>query len=477
MKRKEILIILCIMSLLFGMPTLLWAGGGDLSAVKTEIEALKSRLQAMENQLERQQGLIEKQNKLIHAYEKALKNQERELQNQKKEVAQQKAALESQTKEVKSLDSLKAALDHIELSGDVTGIVQGTSNMDGGDHQDGAYTFDFNIATHFGGYGNFYIHLEGGDGEGLNDNVPSFSVPNYDAYATENNKNEADLTISEAYYDFSFWKDRAAFDIGKMDISVLFDENEAAGDETTQFLSNIFVKSMGLTIPEPDNFYCPAAMVRVAPKDWLEFRFVGASVEDNNWENLFDHAFGAVQVNFRPKIKGRQGNYRFYAWLDGRNHMKNKYLSFATDNYKDYHADENQTGFGVSFDQQLNDKIIAFFRYSYTDDDLATWNGDDGKWEMIPFNQTWSTGLQVSGAYWKREDDAVGVAYGQTILTDDYEQANDHTANEQYVEAYYRLQLLERFALTGDFQWIKNAGGDSQASDIYIFGLRSQIDF
>jgi hypothetical protein len=218
-------------------------------------------------------------------------------------------------------------------------------------------------------------------------------------------------------------------------------------------------------------------MIRVQPKNWLEFRFVGASVEDNNWENLFNHAFGAAQVNVRPKIKERQGNYRFYVWLDGRNHMKNKNLSLATEDYKDRRADENQKGWGLSFDQEIIDGIIAFARYSQTDSDLVTWNEDDHAWEMLPFDKVWSLGTQISGQFWKRKDDAVGLAYGQTLLTDDYKHAHEHTANEQYVEAYYRLQLHERFALTGDFQWIKNAGGNSQASDIYIFGLRSQLDF
>ncbi len=468
-------VILILTGLFIGFPGALFAGGGDLSAIKAEIEAMKGRLKALENQLVKQQQVIEKQNKLIQSYEKALKKQETELEAQKKEVAGQKEVLAKQGKETKALSALEAVLSHMEFSADVTGIVQGTSNMDDGDSTDGAYTFDFGIATHFGGYGSFYVHLEGGDGEGLNNDVPSFSVPNYDAYATLNNANETDLTISEAYYEFNLFKEKVTFDVGKMDISVLFDENEAAGDETTQFLSNIFVKSMGLTIPEPDNFYCPAMMVKIDPIDLIELRLVGASVEDNDWEDLFTHAFGAAQVNFRPRFKGRQGNYRFYAWIDGRNHVKNSRLALITDSYKDPRADEYQAGFGVSFDQELTDNLIAFFRYSTTDDDLASWS--DGHWEMIPFNQVWSAGLQVSGAYWKRKDDAVGLAFGQTILTDDYKDANDHTANENYVEAYYRWQLHERFALTGDFQWIQNAGGNSDASDIFIFGLRSQLDF
>jgi carbohydrate-selective porin OprB len=423
-------------------------------------EALKQKVQQLETKLE--------------TYEKA--------RQEKPEPADADTELKA---EVEELKYVKEALSHIELSGGATMFLQATANNDHnnpdeGDSTDGAYTLDLNIATHFGSYGSFYVHLESGDGEGVNDDVPSFSVPNYDAYVTQLANEQCGVTVSEAFYEFTFLDEMFLFDVGKMDVSVLFDENEVAGDETTQFLSNIFVKSMGLTVPEPDNFYAPAMMLAVSPLDLVEFKLIGAAVERENWEDVFDHGFLAGQMNFKPQILGRQGNYRVYAWWDERRHVANKDIALVngrTGGYGDPSANEDQMGWGLSFDQEVTDGIKAFVRYSQTEDDLASWDSDEDEWAMIPFDRVWSAGLGISGLFWNRENDDVGLAYGSVLLTGDYEDANRHTADERYVEAYYNLGLHERFHITGDFQWIQNAGGDSDASDVYIFGLRSQVDF
>ncbi len=376
------------------------------------------------------------------------------------------------------------------LSGGVTGILMGTlGDANSVDNvrstQDISYTIDLNVDADFAKWGKFFVHFEGGDGDGLNNDVPSFSVPNYDAYKTTIGLDQAALTISEAFYEFSFLDDRFGFDAGKMDISVLFDENEAAGDETTQFLSNIFVKSMGVNIPEPDSFYCPAFMLRARPVDLVEFKIIGAGVaehgDDSVWTDPFDEGMIIGQVNIMPGLFGKNGNYRFYSWLDKRRYMKADELQKLPDlSHEAGHryADNSLYGWGLSFDQEIVPGLTGFARYSQTlSDDRVRWNGDDDKWEIIPVDRSWSVGFQLDGGLWNRGGDAFGFGFAQTLLSDDYEKTHSHTANEKYIEAYYRFMVVNRFALSGDFQWIQNAGGDSRMDDIYIWGLRSQIDF
>ena len=108
---------------------------------------------------------------------------------------------------------------------------------------------------------------------------------------------------------------------------------------------------------------------------------------------------------------------------------------------------------------------------------MAEWNDDDGAWETIPFNQAYSVGLNIGGEIWNRGNDGIGLAFGQTILSDEFKDENEKTSNEEYIEAYYRYAVFERLALTADFQWIGDPGGRSSNDDVYIFGLRSQIDF
>ena len=455
-KFTLLFLVACLFIVLFLTDNLLAADKADRTDIEKQVEEVK----------EQNKELM----KRIDILEKRLKEYEEKQERVRKE----------------NKERIIDALGHIKVSADITGIVQGTinnadNNPGEGESADGAFTFDLNLVTDFDKYGNFYIHLEGGDGEGLNDDVPSFSVPNYDAYATKNHNNQTDLTISEAFYELGLKDDTFVFDIGKMDISVLFDENEVSGDETTQFLNNIFVKSMGLTVPEPDNFYCPAFMLSFSPVDLFEFRLIGASVEDDNWEDIFDHGFMACQVSFKPVIKGRRGNYRVYAWLDNRNHLNNRYLNYldlVPEDYKKYDcplARDEQRGWGVSIDQELSDNITAFARYSQTDDDLSLWNGSE--WEMIPFDRLWTAGMELKGFPWKRSDDAIGIGYGRILLTDDFKRANTDPDDEEYAELYYRYTLCERLALTLDYQWIANAGGNAHADDISILGTRAQIDF
>jgi hypothetical protein len=449
--------------MVFMLPVTAFAGGGGSS--------LEERIQAL---IEQNRALMEQNRSLarrLEAVENKLAHVEQKSESGDAELARE---IEEQSKAAED-----AWYNGITLSGGMTGVVQGTANNsdnnpEGGNQADAAYTFDLNLDADFNSYGRFHLFLEGGDGEGINNNVPSFSVPNYDAYATWNNENLADITISEAYYENSFFDDRFIFDIGKMDISVLFDENEVAGDETTQFLSNIFVKSMGVVIPEPDEFYAPAMLFTGIPSDMFELKLLLSSVDTSHghvWENIFSNGFIAGQVNFRPGIGGRQGNYRFYGWYDSRRYLDSKYLSSPGS----HRADENRSGFGLSFDQEIMDSISLFARYSWTDDDIAVNN--DHSWEMLPINQMYTVGVGIGGYYWSRPDDNIGIGFGQTILTDDYEDANSNTSNESYMETYYRYVFNQNLALTADFQWIHNPGGSSDADDAYIFGLRSQIDF
>ncbi len=469
MKMKRIVCFFVIV-LFFGAFADVFAGGG--------VSPREQRLEEMVKQLMKENRNLSKR----------LESVEQELSRIKHQG--EKEALPAAEAQVQESEPQEHWYDRFSLGGGATGILMGTlgdtdSLEDIRSTQDASYTLDLNLDADFAKWGKFFIHFEGGDGDGLNNDVPSFSVPNYDAYKTATALDEAALTISEAFYEFSFLDDRYGFDIGKMDISVLFDENEVAGDETSQFSSNIFVKSMGMNIPEPDNFYCPAFQLRARPVDLLEFKVVGASVrahgEDTVWHNVFDDGMIAGQMNVMPGLFGRNGNYRFYGWVDKRGYLKNKDLAKVPGMEHEKAgklADSSLTGWGLSFDQELIEGLKGFARYSQTlTDDRAVWNSDDDAWEMIPFNRTWSAGFELDGGLWNRGGDAFGFAYGQTLLTDDYEDDNDHTANENYVEAYYRFMMNQYFALSADFQWIDNAGGNSRIDDIYIWGIRSQLDF
>ena len=42
---------------------------------------------------------------------------------------------------------------------------------------------------------------------------------------------------------------------------------------------------------------------------------------EGNWENFFDSVFFG-QLNFKPNLFDRPGNYRIYGWLNDKDHIK-----------------------------------------------------------------------------------------------------------------------------------------------------------
>ena len=60
------------------------------------------------------------------------------------------------------------------------------------------------------------------------------------------------------------------------------------------------------------------------------------------------------QVNFKPKLLSREGNYRILGWYNDQNHTE--WLDSTKDKESSY-------GFGLSFDQELTDTVVLFDRY------------------------------------------------------------------------------------------------------------------
>ena len=431
----------------------------ELKALKQENEELKARLQRLEAELE-----------ALRKAQAPRSGSEEALQEAGAEGEEAAGALEE-----------GPWYSCISLEGGVTGFLLGTvgnsgNDPDGEESWDGSYSFDLFLTASPGGPGSLTAHLEGGEGQGVNDDVPSLSVPNYDAYVTQNYQGQADITISELFLTLDLLGGALEMSAGKMDVSVLFDENEAAGDETTQFASNLFVKSMGVVVPEPDDFYVPAFLVSLKPWDLLELRLVAAAAEEDPWVDLFDDGMLAFELGLRPGLSGREGAWRLYAWGDWRHHLPGRLLSGSAGlGYNSRAARERMDGWGVSIYQPVTDDLSGFFRYSRAEDDLAVWSGD--AWEPWPVKEAWSLGIEAAGRLWGRPGDALGIAYGRTALTRFYRKGLEDPAGEAYTEFYLRLGVVKGLALTWDLQWIQNPGGSKAAHDALVLGLRSQFDF
>jgi len=345
--------------------------------------------------------------------------------------------------------------EKIDVGFGATGVLQGSSGAkerlsSEGDVSDGSMSFDLELTAPVGKHGKFFTHFEAGEGDGIDGDISILSGFNDDA------DNEHNVRLTEIWYENAWFGELLRFRSGKIDLSMDFDTNSLANSETDQFLSSGFVNSLAAEFPDDNGL---GAMLWFSPHEILS---IGAGVADadGDWENVFDNVFSILELDFKPKIGGRKGNYRLYGWLNDKDHQ----------NLKDpTETRERNYGFGISLDQQITEIVTLFGRYG-TQRELVSQIG-----------QAWSAGLQFSGKLFNRDDDAFGLAYGEAVIGEhqkDLDLAGGiNSGNEQHVEFYYNWKINDNLNISPDIQWVKNANGDKANDDIWAFALRAQLSF
>ena len=412
-------------------------------------EELLKRMGAMEARIKKLEAqLAQQENKTVEV-EKIAHGAKREL---------------SEFIEYKPGEGVEIKPAGLTIGAGATFVLQGTSNANGDDLAkngedvtDVSYSMDLEFEKTFGDYGLAFLHLESGDGAGVEDELKVFSNVNRDADDSDNS-----VSVTEVFYEHYFKAVPLTLTFGKIDPTGYLDTNEYANDECTQFLGRVFRNSPVVEFPD-DN----AAGIRVAIEP-VDFLGVELAVMDANadWEDAFDNMFFAGQLNFKPNLLERSGNYRVYGWLNDKDHIKWDDASKAK---------EESYGFGLSFDQEITDVLGVFARYGWQNPEVYA-DGSD-----FSLEQSWSAGIQLAGSLWGRADDIFAVAFGQVIPSDDYKKANDLKARtEEHLEAYYNVKVNDHLSVSPDVQviWVPY-GGDAINGDktIFVGGVRAQVDF
>ncbi|MDD5347251.1 MAG: carbohydrate porin [Candidatus Omnitrophica bacterium] len=357
------------------------------------------------------------------------------------------------------------AFEGLDFTGWVTTIGQYARNANGADMlsrtedaTDASYTAHIILDKKFGDYGWGLVHFQGGNGVGVTDELQLFSNVNYDATDTDSN-----ASITEAWYEHYFEPWELSLTVGKLDAFSYIDTNEYAYDQALQFLGNMFCNSPVIEFPTDSG----EAAVRLAWEPTEKLVIDVLAMDSNaDGEDIFDALFLATQLNFKPALFGRSGNYRLIFWQNNAGHTT--WMDTTEDK-------ENGLGWGVSFDQEFTDCLGGFFRYGWQDPDVYL-NG-----ESVSLYQSYSFGPQIKGALWGRKEDVVGIGFGQAVPSKKYKEANGLIAKtESHLECYYAFKANEHFTISPDLQVIwRPYGKDAANGDgtIVVSGLRGQLDF
>ncbi len=399
-------------------------------------------------------AFAENENKEMTELKRRILALEKRLDKQQEDIAQ--------TREMQdSLSEIKQLFEGLSIGGGITTVIQSTHNANGDDKEDvtdASYSVDLEIEQKFSDFGLAFVHLETGDGSGVEDELVVFSNVNRDADDSDNS-----ISLTEVYYEHYFKFIPLTLTIGKIDPTCYLDTNEYANDECGQFLGHIFRNSPAIMFPDDNSF---GARMAIEPLELVDIELMAMDANDD-WEDVFDNMFLSCQINFKPNLLNMPGNYRIYGWLNDKEFTR---WSDSTDNK------EENYGFGLSFDQQITDSVGVFFRYSWQKPEMYA-EGED-----FSIEQSWSIGSQVNGSFWHRENDFLGVAFGQIFPSDDYKDAGENLKanSEEHLELYYRYQLNEYVHISPDLQVIWDPyGGDAENGDktIVVGGVRAQVSF
>jgi hypothetical protein len=227
-------------------------------------------------------------------------------------------------------------------------------------------------------------------------------------------------SIAEAWLSVAGPKQVFSGQVGLIDLGGTFDSNKVANDETSQFLSDIFVNSPLLMNP--------SGLGAVLRADSTRYNFaVGAQDTKGSSADVFDDLYWIAEAGMRFNLLG-DSHWRVWARQQPRG---------------DGQPDQ---AVGLSADHRLSTKLTAFGRYSknsyvesYTPEDLANAVAES-RVAVNQYDWSGSGGFELAHFLRSRLNDKAGLAWGRTD-----EQGG---ASEQYGELYYKLQLTGNLGIS-----------------------------
>ncbi len=470
--------------------------GPTEAALLEKLAARLERLEARNAELEREVKVLKGESADI-----ARGLDSPRLSENEPELTVRLKAVEKDALEMKKAARIAESLDGIKIGAALATVGQHAAGLPG--HVDGGssqlnYRADVSVELPLQAVGDIehklFAHLRMGQGLGLNaafSNLGHFAnTPNALAFRASGASPDDSVTIlGQAWYQAAiplpflgfkpYSRETLELTFGKMDIFGFFDQNAGAGDESRQFLNSVFVHNplldAGREVGVDANGFQPGFVAsylnyfdRLQP--WrLSVGVFGAGERGANYQRSLSSPLLMVQAEKQLKLfGGLSGTYRLYGW--------NRSEGIDFDGSVHRHR-----GFGVSADQRLGDGVRLFARYG------RLVHGE------LPFNQAATLGAELSGLYWSRGADAIGIAGAwlqsgtayrsspATAWLDDQHTLAAYTFTpqgaEKLAEIYYRYRLSPQFEVSPDFQYVTQGGGNADAKAVKVFALRANISY
>ncbi|MAZ06274.1 carbohydrate porin [uncultured Marinobacter sp.] len=410
------------------------------------------------------------------------------------EVSARLKAVESQVYSYRQAARTIESLEGISADAGLTMMAQGLNNSGAASKSSELnYRGDASVRLPAGTLGNategfIFAHFRMGQGLGLENPGSAFASLNSTSFQRPGTEaSDSTALLAQAWYQLDvplplggnpdLSRRHIEVNFGKMDPFVFFDQNAVSDDETRSFVNQAFVHNPLLDVGGDvgvDEFgFTPGLRLAyiddyAKPKQYTVSLGVFGSGKGASFNESLDSPFVILQAGTEQRMfTGLSGNYRIYAWRNGRGTDLDGAIG-------------SHTGLGLSFNQQVADYTRLFLR--------AGWQTQG----RVTFDRTLTLGGEWGGSYWGRGADALGLAMGWLWVSDDFRReastldtdgngVADYgyraSGSEQIAELYYRYWLNNQFTLSPNLQYIRNPGGNGQAANVAAAGLRAQFGF
>jgi high affinity Mn2+ porin len=283
---------------------------------------------------------------------------------------------------------------------------------------------------------------------------------------------------------------------GKLSMVDFFDLNSHGSDTNFQFMNWAVDNNGTYDYAADTRGFTFAAMMEYHDRHWAARFAEGLMPKVANGIHLDADMSRArsenVEVEFHRRVFGRQeGILRLLAFV---NHANMGSYREAIDNFlagrtpvPDITAHPLQTtvkyGFGLNFEQPLNDWVGVFGR----------WGWNEGRHESYAYtevDQTDQIGVGGSGKRWHRKFDRAGLVFVSNGISRDHRQylalggsgflLGDGRLNygrENIVETYYTLHLWRGLYPSLGFQYVEHPGYNRDRGPVLVPTLRLHAEF
>jgi carbohydrate-selective porin OprB len=283
---------------------------------------------------------------------------------------------------------------------------------------------------------------------------------------------------------------------GKFSMVDFFDANTYGTDSTFQFMNWTVDNNGAYDYAADTRGFTFGAMLEYHDRRWAVRFAEGLMPKVANGIHLDADVSRAHAENIEFELHGtvlrrREGIVRFLSFV---NHANMGSYREAIDNFlagktakPDITGHPLQTtlkyGFGVNFEQPLNDWMGVFGR----------WGWDEGRHESFAYtevDQTVEIGAGGNGKAWHRKFDRAGLVFVSNGISRDHQQylalgglgfllgdGRLNYARENIVETYYTFHMWRGIYLAFGMQHINNPGYNRERGPVVVPTLRLHLEF